>query len=212
MDGIGGLCHRSFWSLQARACRHPTYRFHGFWWRIVLRIYPTMQKCCMPWCLIGRAFQKSTVFLKLTAPSEFTSPWSRRRRSSTAAGNVRRGYFMSLSSSVWSAARNRDLENPHWLRWIIPLMRSWFSRRKAAQYCPDKGRKRGIFRPTIGAKTQRNIFSLQQRQNGLIRATEAIKEVSCERRKSEYSKQHGCSWNSGIRLWIAGTESASANS
>ena len=30
MDGIGGLCHRSFLSLQARACRHPTYRFHGF--------------------------------------------------------------------------------------------------------------------------------------------------------------------------------------
>ena len=29
-----------------------------------------------------------------------------------------------------------------------------------------------------------NIFSLQQRQNGLIRATEAIKEVPCERRKT----------------------------
>ena len=43
-------------------------------------------------------------------------------------------------------------------------------------------------------------------------STEAIKEALCERRKSEYSKQHGCSRNSRIRLRIAGTESASANS
>lgn len=47
------------------------------------------------WCAEGVEH-----FLKLTAPSEFTSPWSRRRRSSTAADNVRRGYFMSLSSAV----------------------------------------------------------------------------------------------------------------
>ena len=51
-----------------------------------------------------------------------------------------------------------------------------------AQYRTNKGRKQGVFRPTIGAKTQGNIFSLQQRQNGLIRATEAIKEVPCERK------------------------------
>ena len=53
-----------------------------------------------------------------------------------------------------------------------------------AQYRTNKGRKQGVFRPTSAEKTQGNIFSLQQRQNGLIRATEAIKEVPCERRKT----------------------------
>ena len=48
----------------------------------------------------------------------------------------------------------------------------------------NKSRKQGVFCPTSAEKTQGNIFSLQQRQNGLIRATEAIKEVPCERRKT----------------------------
>ena len=51
--------------------------------------------------MLDRAsISKVNGFLKLTAPSEFTSPWNRRRRSCTAADNVRRGYFMSLSSAV----------------------------------------------------------------------------------------------------------------
>lgn len=186
--------------------------FHGFWWRIVLPGCPTMQKCCMPWCWIGRAFQKSTVFLKLTAPSEFTSPWNRRRRSCTAADNVRRGYFMSLSSAVWSAERNRALENPHWLRWIIPLMRSWFSQERMAQYRTNKSRKQGVFCPTSAEKTQENIFSHNTSEKRVYAPTEAIKEETSERRKNEYPKQRGCSRNSGIRLRIAGTESASGNS
>ncbi len=50
--------------------------------------------------LVGRAFQKSTVFLKLTIPSGFTLPWNRRRSNCTAADNVRRGFSMSLSLAV----------------------------------------------------------------------------------------------------------------
>lgn len=41
-----------------------------------------------------------------------------------------------------------------------------------------------FFTPQSARKYRGNIFSLQQRQNGLIRATEAIKEVPCERRKT----------------------------
>ena len=41
-----------------------------------------------------------------------------------------------------------------------------------------------FFTPQSARKYRGNIFSLQQRQNGLIRATEAIKEVLCERRKT----------------------------
>ncbi len=51
--------------------------------------------------LLDRAsISRRTATLSRTAPSEFTSPWNRRRRSSTAADNVRRGYFGSLSSAV----------------------------------------------------------------------------------------------------------------
>ena len=76
----------------------------------------------------------------------------------------------------------------------------------------NKGRKQGVFRPTSAEKTQGNIFSHDTSEKRVYAPTEAIKEVPCERRKSEYLKQHGCSRNSGIRLRIAGTESASGNS
>ena len=51
--------------------------------------------------MLDRAsISKSMVFSKLTVPSGFTSPWNRRRKSCTAADNVRRGSSVSLSSAV----------------------------------------------------------------------------------------------------------------
>ena len=51
--------------------------------------------------LLDRAsISRQNGYVAPDAPSEFTSPWNRRRRSCTAADNVRRGYFMSLSSAV----------------------------------------------------------------------------------------------------------------
>ncbi len=50
----------------------------------------------------------------------------------------------------------------------------------------NKGRKQGVFCPTSAEKTQGNIFSHNASEKRVYAPTEAIKEETCERRKSEY--------------------------